>query len=119
MAILRVTRGGSNTFFGTGTFHIEGIAIHFNVQKTWTAATVAASIRNSINSRQTGMICQIDQTDPSGQTLKLTCRYPGWIGNYIRITYVGCFGRSELNSRNVIIARQCVKIVQNVNERLR
>ena len=115
-AKVRVIRGGTATFFGTGTFHIEGIPVHFNVQKNWSAATIAASIRNAVNSRQIGMLATIDPKDTSHQTVLLTARYPGNVGNWLKVSYVGCFGRADNSAKNIIIAKHCLQITKQTSD---
>lgn len=109
---LTITRGGSATFYGTGTLWLEGLPVSFAVQKTDTAAQIATTLRLAINKVIHGFVA--GTVEGITNAVALRCRWAGASGKALRITFTGCRGRADLADRGSWIARNCIAVSEIV-----
>lgn len=98
---LTVTRGGSDTFYGTAGFWIGGQWVPYPIQKTSTPTSICGSIRQAINDRP----LHYKTISYSGNTVDVACRWMGGTADMINFSYGGCTGRADLASRASWLAR--------------
>ena len=102
---ITVTRGGSETFFGTAGIFVDGKWVHFPIQKTSTPQHITTALKNAINSAN----CSVKVISTGTNSITVAARWAGGMGDDVRISYVGCRGRADLAQHEVWLARNCLK----------